>query len=757
MADLPDESRGRGVQEPPVTSAGNGEATSVEGVSDRLARPKPRLASSAGDTASVIDDPLLESLVILTTLLERPHSGEALRAGLPLVDDRLTPDLFIRAADRAGLSARLVRRKLADISPLSLPCVLLLKDGRACVLARIEDGETAVVVMPETGRGVSAVPFDDLAPDTTGYVLYAKPEYQYDARSEATEIPQSRAWFWGTLWRFRGIYAQVMVAALLINIFALATPIFVMSIYDRVVPNNAIETMWVLAAGVAIVFLFDFVLRNLRGNFVDTAGRYADVILSSRIYEQLMNIRLSARPASAGAFAQQLREFESLRDFFTSATVATMIDLPFIFVFIGIIWLLAGPVALVPTVAVPIVLIVGYLLQGPLGRLVALSSREAAQRHGLLVESISGLETIKSLSAEGRMQRNWERFVGAAAKSGTRVRAITFFGLHFTTLVNHFTVIGVVIYGVYRITAGEMSMGALIAAMILTGRAMAPLTQVASLLSRYNQSMVSLRTLDTIMRMPVERTRGAKFLHRPDIKGDIEFKNVTFRYSEQAVDALNDVSFKISAGERVGVIGKIGSGKSTMEKLILGLYLPDDGAVWVDGADVRQIDPADLRQSIGYVPQDIFLFFGSIRENIAIAAPYADDRAVQRAARIVGIDEWVDKHPMGYDWPVGERGEYLSGGQRQAVAVARAMVRNPNILIMDEPTSNMDKGTEAHFIDQLGRELEDKTLILITQRVSMLRLVDRLIVFDGGKVVADGPRDKIMETLSRGQVHGTAS
>ena len=194
-----------------------------------------------------------------------------------------------------------------------------------------------------------------------------------------------------------------------------------------------------------------------------------------------------------------------------------------------------------------------------------------------------------------------------------------------------------------------------------------------------------------------------------------------------------------------------------MEKLILGLYAPTDGAVWVEGADVRQIDPADLRQSIGYVPQDIFLFFGSIRENIAIAAPYADDRAVQRAARIVGIDGWVDKHPMGYDWPVGERGEYLSGGQRQAVAVARAMVRNPNILIMDEPTSNMDKGTEAHFIDQLGRELEDKTLILITQRVSMLRLVDRLIVFDGGKVVADGPRDKIMETLSRGQIHGTAS
>ncbi|MCP4329558.1 MAG: type I secretion system permease/ATPase [Alphaproteobacteria bacterium] len=704
-----------------------------------------------------IDDPLLECLVILTALLERPHSGEALRAGLPLVHDRLTPDLFIRAAERAGLSSRLVRRKLDDISVLSLPCVLLMKGGRACVLARIEKGDTAVVVMPESGRGVREISFDDLNEEFAGYVLYAKPEYQYDARSKETDIPHSKAWFWGTLWRFRRIYYQVMLAALMINIFAVATPIFVMSVYDRVVPNNAIETMWVLALGVITVFVFEFILKNLRGHFVDTAGRHADVILSSRIYEQLMNIKLSSRPASAGGFAQQLREFESLREFFTSATVATTVDLPFIFIFIAIIWLLGGPVGLVPTIAVPVVLIVGFLVQGPLGRLVANSSKEAAQRHALLVESIGGLETVKSLGAEGRMQRKWERFVGAAAKSGVRVRALTFLGLHFTGFIHHLTIIGVVIFGVYRITAGEMSMGALIACMILAGRAMAPLTQVASLLSRYNQSMVSLRTLDSIMRLPVERARGAAFLHRPVLSGDIEFKDVEFRYPEQAIGALNKVSFKISAGERVGIIGKIGSGKSTLEKLILGLYTPDEGAVWVDGADVQQIDPADLRQNIGYAAQDIFLFFGSIRDNIGVAAPYADDFAIQRAAQIAGIDSWVSKHPMGYDWPVGERGEFLSGGQRQAVAVARALVRDPNILLMDEPTSNMDKGSEEQFINKLESVLEGKTIILVTQRVSMLRLVDRLIVLDSGKVVADGPRDKVLETLSRGQIRGTAA
>jgi ATP-binding cassette subfamily C protein LapB len=758
------DSQERQLVEPSISGQGAVSTTnSVRGTSNVVVPSKPSLASVAASpaaqisTSSTIDDPLLECLVIVTTLLERPHSGEALRAGLPLVNNHMTPDLFIRAAERVGLSARLVRRKLTDIAVPSLPCVLLMKNGRACVLARIENAKTAVIVMPETGHGVSELPLSELEDDYAGYVLYAKPEYQYDARSKETVLPHNRSWFWGTLWRFRRIYYQVMIAALLINMFALATPIFVMSVYDRVVPNNAIETMWVLATGVMTVFIFDFILKNLRAHFVDAAGRHADTILSARIYEQLMNLKLSARPASAGGFAQQLREFENLREFFTSATVSTTVDLPFVFIFIAVIWVLAGPVGIVPTISVPIVLIVGFLVQGPLTRLVSNSSREAAQRHALLVESIFGLETIKSLNAEGRMQRNWERFVGAAAKSATRVRSVTFLGMHFTTLVNNLTVMSVVIFGVYRITAGEMSMGALIAAMILTGRSMAPLTQVASLLSRYNQSMVSLRTLDSIMRLPVERTRGAAFLHRPELKGDIEFKDVSFRYPEQAIGALNNVSFRVRAGERVGVIGKIGSGKSTMEKLILGLYVADEGAVWIDGADVQQIDPADLRRNIGYVPQDIFLFFGSIRDNIAVAAPHADDFAIQRAAHIAGIDGWVSKHPMGYDWPVGERGEFLSGGQRQAVAVARALVRNPNILVLDEPTSNMDKGSEEQFIDRLQSILEGKTVVLVTQRVSMLKVVDRLIVMDGGKIVADGPRDKVLETLARGQIRGTAA
>ena len=749
--------------EPKMTVKSGPPAAQRTNPAPETADQKPALAAvSAGQIppipmGSTIDDPLLECLVILTALLERPHSGEALRAGLPLVDNRMTPDLFIRSAERAGLSARLVRRKLSDVSPMSLPCVLLLKEGRACVLARLTDNGGAVVVLPETGRGVKQLPLSELAEDFAGYVLYAKPEYQYDARSKNTEVPQNKAWFFGTLWRFRRIYYQVMIAALMINIFAIATPIFVMSVYDRVVPNNALDTMWVLAVGVIVVFLFDFILKNLRGYFIDSAGRHADVLLSAQIYQQLMNIKLSARPPSAGAFAQQLKEFESLREFFTSATVATLVDLPFVFIFIGVIWIIGGPVAFVPMVAIPIVLIVGFMVQGPLAKLVAEVQKEAAQRHALLVESIVGLETIKTLGAEGRMQRNWERFVGTAATSNTKVRALTFLGMHFTGLMNSLTTMGVVIAGVYRVTAGDMSMGALIASMILAGRAMVPMSQIAALLARYNQSRISLQTLDSVMQMPVERPKSASFLNRPELNGDIEFKDVSFKYPEQAIGALNNASFKIHAGERVGIIGKIGSGKSTLEKLIMGLYTPDQGAVWIDGADVQQIDPADLRRNVGYVPQDIFLFFGSIRENIAMAAPYADDYAIMRAAQIAGIDGWVSKHPMGYDWPCGERGEFLSGGQRQAVAIARALVRNPNILVMDEPTSNMDKGSEDMFMSRMEEVLESKTFVLVTQRVSMLKLVDRLLVLDGGKVVADGPRDKVLETLARGQIRGTAA
>jgi ATP-binding cassette subfamily C protein LapB len=699
------------------------------------------------------DDPLLDCLIVLTAIFERPHSAEALTAGLPLIQNRITPELFIRAASRAGLAARIVKRPLGEISDLSLPCVLLLKDARACVLTALGGGK-ATIIVPETGHGTLDIAADELALRYTGYALFARPEYQFDARSEATEIRPTRNWFWGTLGRFWRIYTQVGLAAIFVNLFAIALPLFTMNVYDRVVPTKGQETLWVLVLGVGVIFAFEFLLRLLRSYFVDTAGRSADVIMASTVFQQVLGIRLDSRPPSAGAFAQQLREFETLRDFFTSATLVTLIDLPFVLLFIAVVAIIGGPVALVPLVAVPLIIGCGWFLQVPLNKIVTQTARESAQKHAMLVESIVGLETIKGLGAEGRTQRNWERFVGMTSKSAQRARELSQFGQYFTSLVSQIVSVAVVVVGVYLIFAGDLTVGALIACTILTGRAMAPLTQVAALLTRFDQSMVSLNTIDKIMQMPVERPAGMQFVHRPILRGAVEFRDITFAYPNQPIQALDGVSFAIRPGERVAIIGKIGSGKSTIEKLILGFYQAQKGAIRVDGTDIKQIDPADLRRNIGYVPQDVFLFYGSVRENIAMGAPHADDAAILRAARIAGVDSFVSRHPQGFDLQVGERGEALSGGQRQSIAIARALVRDPNIVILDEPTSAMDKGSEDWLIARLREILEGKTLVLVTQRLSLLTLVERVIVMDTGKIVADGPRDKVLETLAKGQIRG---
>ena len=698
------------------------------------------------------DDPLLGCLVILTRLLERPTSAQALAAGLPLADGRLSPELAVRAMERAGLSARLVRQPLDRISDLTLPCVLLLENRTACVLVDLLPGERALVAVPETGGGTIELPLAGIAERYVGYALFARPQLRFERRAEQVEDAQPQRWFWGTLARAWPIYAEVLLAAVLINLFALASPLFIMNVYDRVVPNRAIETLWVLAAGVVTVFVFDFVLRNLRAYFVDSAGRMADLRLASRIFEQVMGIRMAARPASAGAFANNLREFESLRDFFTSATVVTLIDLPFALLFIGIVWLIGGPVALVPAIALPVVIGIGLIVQVPLNRVVRRTFQEAAQKHGVLVESISGLETIRSNGAEGRMQRDWERFVGATARSGMRARLLSGLAVNVSVLAQNLVTVGVVIFGVYRIADGLMTVGALVACTIITSRAMAPLAQVAGILTRYHQARAAYDALDRIMDLPVERPDGARFLHRPQLRGDLEFREVSFSYPGQKQPALDRVSFAIKAGERVGVVGRIGSGKTTVEKLVLGLYEPDRGAVLIDGTDLRQIDPADLRRGVGCMLQDVCLFHGTIRDNIMLGAPFADDLAVLRAARIAGVEEFVARHPLGFDLNVGERGERLSGGQRQAVALARALLSDPPILVLDEPSSAMDHGAEGRLKQRLEQILPGKTLLLVTHRASLLSLVERLIVLDGGRVVADGPRHEVLKALAAGEI-----
>lgn len=707
-----------------------------------------------GRRSTEVDDPLLSCLAALTRLLGRPTSPQALTAGLPLSEGKLTPELFARAAERAGLSARLLRRPLASIDDLVLPCVLLLRDRRAVVMVRRDGAGGVEIVLPESGDGTTVIAEKELDERYTGYAFFARPALGFLQRDRELLAERSGHWFWSVILRQWPVYAEVVLAAALINCFAVATSLFAMNVYDRVVPNNAIETLWVLSLGIFIVLIFDFLLKMLRGYFVDAAGKVADIKLASRIFEHVMNMRMASRPRSAGAFASNLREFETLRDFFTSATLASLVDLPFLALFVAIIWMIGGVVAVVPLLGIPLVIGAGLLVQIPLDRAVRRTFKEASQKHGVLVEAINGLETIKAVGAEGRMQRAWENFVMATAESANQSRLLSALTVHFAGLVSNLVYVGVIIVGVYEIAAGRLTMGGLIACSILAGRAMAPLGQVAAVLTRYHQAKTALDTLNGIMRLPSERPVERVFVHRPLLKGAIEFKNVTFTYPGQKLAALNDISFRVAPGERVGLIGRVGSGKSTVEKLILGLYEPDTGSVLIDGTDIRQIDPADLRRNIGCVPQDVVLFQGSIRENITLGAPFVDDAAVLRAARIAGVEDFVSRHPLGYDLNVGERGEALSGGQRQSIAIARALLLDPPILVFDEPTSAMDNGAESRFMQRIARELPGKTLLLVTHRASLLALVERLIVMDNGRIVADGPKDKVLKALASGQIRG---
>ncbi len=698
------------------------------------------------------NDPLLKCLTILTRYFNHPFSEETLCAGLPLERGRLTPDLFARAAERAGLNSKLVHRALDKISPLTLPAVLLLTGQRACVLRSVDAQGSCEVIDPDTG-GETTVTLAQVNAEYTGHAFLVHPKLRFDARTELSAVPRVDHWFWGVIGQAWPIYAEVLLASLLINIFALVLPLYTMNVYDRVVPNDTTETLWALTVGVLIVMVFDFVMRMLRGYLTDIAGKRVDVILSANIFERALGIRMEARPQSVGSFASNVQEFESFREFITSATITALVDMPFVVIFIIAIYWIGDWLAIVPLATVPVVIVTSLILQRQLGAVIQESFRCGAQKQGVLIESLTAVETIKSMSAESVQQRRWEQLVGQVSKLSLKARTLSQAIINSSQLMQQIANIAIVVIGVYLINDRQLTVGALVACTMLNARALAPLGQVAGLLARYHQSAASLRTLNNVMNLPVERPANKSFVHRPAIIGGIEFREVTFTYPGHKVPALSNVSFKIAAGERVGVIGRIGSGKSTIEKLILGLYKPETGSILVDGVDVNQIDPATLRRNIGYVPQDNVLFFGTVKENILYAAPYADDAAMLRAAEIAGVTEFVHPAEQGFDLPIGERGEGLSGGQRQAVAIARALVLDPPVLVMDEPTNALDNRSEENFKTRLGASIAGKTFVLVTHRASLLTLVPRLIVMDGGKVVADGPKDQVMQALAGGKIN----
>ncbi|CCQ75232.1 type I secretion system permease/ATPase [Magnetospira sp. QH-2] len=721
-------------------------------------QPEPRSGPQADDSvvlSAVESDPLLACLEFISAFHKRPYSAKVLVAGLPVGPEGMTPQIFLKAAERAGFRSKIVKRSFSRIPIDVYPVVVMLASGPVVLVRRTEDGR-AIAFLPETGS-VETGSLDELIENYTGYAAFVRPEVVLEDFEQSTRDDDKKHWFWGTIFKSKGLYLQVMLAAVVINMFAMTVPLFTMNVYDRVVPNNAIETLYVLAIGAGLVFVFDFILKTLRGLFIDLAGKRADVILACRIFDQLLDMKIASRPQSAGAFASTLKEFESVRDFFTSATLISFVDLPFALLFLLVIYFLAGPPVFVFIAAIGLVLVYALLVQIPLGRVVRRYYKENQQRHGILIETINGLEIIKSIGAEARMRYLWEGLVGLTAKSSQSSRAWSMSAQNFAALINQVSNVSVVIVGVHLLVEGEMTMGGIIATVMLGSRALGPFTQLSQLLVRLNQTRASLGGLNSMMQAEVERPPEKRFLHRPTLEGSVAFDHVSFTYPGREAPALRDISFNIKAGEHVGIIGRIGSGKSTVAKLVMGLYDSQDGMVTIGGTDLRQIDPVDLRREIGYVPQEPFLFRGTIRDNIAAAAPHVSDEKILNAARLTGVDELVRQSPLGYDTPVGERGDGLSGGQRQAVTLARAIVRDPAIVIMDEPTSSMDARTEDELFKGLKDSLKGRTLLLVTHRGSLLGLVDRLIVMDSGTVVADGPRQKVVEDLAKGRVRSSKS
>ncbi|AFI89224.1 type I secretion system permease/ATPase [Pectobacterium parmentieri] len=726
--------------------------------SDELVTHEPTIhepiVHENSDPRSRHDDPLLDGLLILCALQGKSVSRTTLTAGLPLANQRLSVKLLPRAAARAGLQGRVLKRSLNKISEMSLPAMLLLREGGAAILLGWNVDGSARLMPSETEGGEISVEHNTLQQNYLGLVMFAQPRHQFDLQNPSL-IPHTKSWFRDTLKLSRSLYLDAILASLLVNIIALATPLFVMNVYDRVVPNQATATLWVLAIGVTGAFVFDLILKTLRGICLDMAGKKTDLIISATLFERITGMSMKARPPRVGSFAQNIHEFQSLRDFLSSLTLTTLIDFPFTLLLLLVIGIIGGPLVWVSILAYPIALLASWAMQKPLSATIEKTMHLASERQATLIETLSCLDAIKVNNAESERQHQWEQTIGSLSKLEMRVKALSSLAVNLTQWFQQFAGVAMIVVGVYLLINGKLSMGGLIACYMLNGRALMPLGQLSGLVSRYQQARLTMQTTEQMMQLPQERSDNEHPLKRESIRGGIEFRDVTFNYPEQKTSSLQSISLTIAPGEKVGVIGRSGSGKSSLQKLIVNLYQPNTGNILIDGVDARQLDVSDLRHNIGYVPQDIQLFSGSLRNNLISGARYVEDEAMLRAAEISGVNEFARLHPDGYNLQVGERGQQLSGGQRQAVAIARALLLDPPILVLDEPTSSMDNTSEDRLKQALTPIIAEKTLLLVTHRVSMLALVDRLVIVDKGKIIADGPKAIVMDALKKGQINAS--
>ncbi|MEI7443813.1 MAG: type I secretion system permease/ATPase [Burkholderiales bacterium] len=679
---------------------------------------------------------LVDALTALASRLGRPISAAALQSQLVAGrDNTLDWSVVVRALASFGLRAERETRRAGALPADRLPAIAALQDGRFVLVADAPAAADPGLGSLEAGWCVRM----ELAPAA-------------DLRSGIPAIASARTWFWTVLWGLRGHYVNVALSTLVINLLSIAISLYVMNVYDRVVPNRTYDTLWVLTAGTVLALVFEFAARMLRGWLIDAAGKRADLEISSALFARLLAIRLEAKPASSGAFVANLRDFESIRDVLTSATLTALVDLPFVLLFLGVIAVIAPPLALVPLAAIVLVVLAGLAVQAPLARAIRTSMKDGSQRQGLAVEAVEGMETLKVNNAYRFALQRWQWFTESISGTSMRSRTLSAVVTNFTLAVSQLVTIMTVVWGVHLIHANLLSLGGLIGVVILSGRAIAPLSQVASLALRLQQARSAFDGLQALVDRPVEREPDRSYLALVAPRGELGISGVDFSHDRAGPTLFRGLELNLRAGEKVAVVGRTGSGKSTLLRLAAGLYAPTAGMVRVDGIEARQIDPAELRSIVGLVPQQPRLFLGTLRENLDLARSDRDVDDARRlwALRALGLDTMVARHPRGLDMHLGEDGAGLSGGQKQLVAIARLLMRDPRIVLLDEPTSGLDQNSEKQVIATIAEWARDRTLIVATHRPAAIELVDRIVVLEAGRIVLDAPRAEALEQLARG-------
>lgn len=703
----------------------------------------------------VLNESVFKNLQQFFKYYHKSISINTLIEGFPLRQNERIPDLFsnygdkplfVSLASKAGFKSKLVDKEFEQINSLHFPSIVILKNNSSLIIEKMDsEKEEFVIIYEDLDNSKETINFLEFKEIYSGKMILLKKEY-FESEIKPTILQNEGHWFFSVIKKNISIYKDVVIASILINIFVLFSPFYIMNIYDRVVPTFAQETLWAMSIGIVVIYLFDLAVKFIRAYYIDIVSKKIDIVVSSKIFEKILNMKLSSRPKYTGAFANNIKDFEQVKSFISSGTISVLVDLPFAILFLIAIFYISGSIVLVPMFFILLIFVYSLMIRKPLHKSIEAANESISHKNGILIESLNALETIKSLGASGHLRWKWEETTADISKKSLLTKILSTSILNVNAFLVQFSTVAVVVVGVYIINENNLTLGGLIAAVILSSRAIVPMGQFASLISNYEQAKASYNMLDNIMNLPEEREKNKAAIHKENINGEIKFNNVSFLYNENK-KALENISFEIKKGEKVAIIGKMGSGKSSILKLLMKLYDSNEGEIIIDGVELKQIETADIRKNFAYVSQESVLFNGTLKENILYKSPYQSDENLLRVTKIAQLLDFVNSHPLGFDLTVGERGDTLSGGQKKAISLARAIIGDYSTLLLDEPTDSMDMRTEYNLIQDLKDEIKDKTLILITHKNSMLELVDRIIVIDNGKILIDGQKDYVLKTL----------